>query len=152
MSILLWRTLIDNLCKLTAIPNPQTLYEHTALQIANVGFTLIHDDGSGAGNILLYGDMGALPLHRREAIVIRLMELNFELAGRPFSPVFSFNAQSQKINLTAVLMLEFTSAERLLEIMDHLADMAIAWRADFFLDSPQSQVAMARSQQKTRLR
>lgn len=141
MSVQTWRALIDSLCKLALIPNPQTLYERTALQVNGVEFSLVYSDGAGAGNVLLYGDMGPLPVRARDAVAMRLLEMNFELSGDTASPAFSLNPQSQRVSLSVVLLLERMSAERLLEVLGHLADMALAWRRDFFLDAPKGKAA-----------
>lgn len=151
MSVQTWRALIDSLCKLALIPNPQTLYEQTTLQVAGVDFSLVYSEGPGAGNVLLYGDMGPLPTRSRDAVAMRLLEMNFELSGDPASPAFSLNPQTQRVSLTVVLLLERLSAERLLEVLGHLANMAHAWRTDYFLDSPKGKAAPAQPL-NTRLR
>ena len=129
----LYRSLIDQLCALASIPNPQSLYEFTAVEFNGVDFTLAYKHGAGAGDVLLYSDMGSLTLPDPTAAALRLLEINFYLFGGQSSPVFSLNPESRRINLCVALMLEQLTAGRLLELLHELADTANAWRKDFFL-------------------
>ncbi|WP_167359813.1 CesT family type III secretion system chaperone [Phytopseudomonas flavescens] len=132
-----YRSLIDHFCTLALIPNPASLYERTAIEVNGVDFTLCHRQSQGMGTVLLYADLGQLPSREAAAAALRLLEMNFHLFGEPLSPVFTLNPQSRHINLAAALLLERLSAERLLTLLGELADMAKAWRRDFFLDADQ---------------
>jgi hypothetical protein len=59
---------IDELCELTLIPNPSALYELAHLSVRDVDFTFTHNQGIGAGDILIYCGFGPLPVENREAV------------------------------------------------------------------------------------
>ncbi|WP_223537821.1 CesT family type III secretion system chaperone [Pseudomonas sp. GL-B-16] len=133
MSKSIYRSLIDQLCALASIPNSKSFYDFTAIELNEVDFTLTYKDSTGAGDVLLYGDMGSLALRDPMAAALRLLEMNFYLFGGQSSPIFTLNPGSQRINLCVTLMLEQLTAGRLLELLGELADMTKAWRQDFFL-------------------
>lgn len=133
MSVSKYRELIDQLCALTLLPNPEAYYENAALAVGGVDFSLLYSEAEDAGNILIFCDAGSLPGKQQLEIVLRLLELNLQLYTGPNSPTFAYNANTQRITLATALPVLRTDAQALLTLLTDLADMAQVWRKDFFL-------------------
>ncbi|MBD1586839.1 CesT family type III secretion system chaperone [Pseudomonas typographi] len=128
-------TLIDQLCELTLIPNPSAFYERANLSVKEVDFNLTHNPGVGEGDIFIYCGFGPLPRGNREAVLQRLLETNLYLFSGPFSPSLAYNSETGQVVLTSNVMVDNLTAERLLGLMGGLADMALVWRGNHFLDN-----------------
>lgn len=128
--------LVDDMCQLALLPNPKALYERTALTVHKVNFNLIERPGDPYSELLIYTDLGPLPSQRREAVLLRLLDINFHLFTGAGSPSCTYNSETQRLTLAVSLLLQGTSGERLLGLLGQLADMARSWRDDHFLDRP----------------
>lgn len=137
MSTPAYRSLINSFCSLTRLSNPHSLYEHTAVEFNGIDFTLLHQDTPSGGRILLHGDLGNLPAGdlATAAAAQRLLEMNFHLFDGHAGPVFTLNPQSRRVTLGVNLPLPGLHAERLVELLAELADLARAWRRDCFLEA-----------------
>lgn len=128
--------LIDELCLLVMIPHPASLYETANLSVRGVDFTFFYQSGSGSGDILVYAGFGSLPDARRQDVTQRLLETNLTLFNGPFSPSFAFNPQTQQVLLVSNVLMEGVTAQALLDLLGHMAELALEWRGSFFLDQP----------------
>lgn len=134
MSIENYQALINDLCELTVIPNPETLYEMASLRIRGIDFSLLYKDGPGAGEVLIYCGFGPLPQQQRETIMQRLLETNLYLFNGQNSPSLSYNPETGQVVLVSVLLLDALTAQRLLDMLGYLAAMAQKWQETYFLD------------------
>jgi hypothetical protein len=134
MSIENYQVLINELCELTVIPNPETLYEMASIRVRGVDFSLLYNESPGAGEVLIYCGFGPLPQQRRDAVMQRLLETNLHLFNGQNSPSLSFNPETGHVVLVSVLLLDALKAQRLLDMLGYLAAMAQKWRETYFLD------------------
>lgn len=125
-------TLVDEVCRLTLLPNPHTLYEHTALSIDGIDISLVerHEPANEVG---IQCDLGPLPGRQREAVLLRLLEINFHLFTDAANSTCTVNPITGRATLAAVIPLQHARAAALLELLGQLADMAKAWRQSYFL-------------------
>jgi hypothetical protein len=135
MAIEHYRLLVDQICALTLIPNPATLYAATNLAVRDIDFSLQYFEGAGKGTVSVLCDFGPLPARRREEVLIRLMETNFHMSDSPGAPMLSFNDQSQRVTLTCKMALDGLNAEFLVPLLGQFSGMVNTWRSDYFLPS-----------------
>lgn len=129
--------LINEICRLTAIPTPESLYQSTNIDVNGISFTLFERETDELSEVFIYCDVGALPRNRRDEILLRLLEINFYLQTEARSPCFAWNAETERITLSVILPLAMILPESLLSLLAQLAAMAKCWRDDYFL-SPNS--------------
>ncbi|GGM31204.1 CesT family type III secretion system chaperone [Pseudomonas asuensis] len=135
MSLESYQALINELCKLTIIPNPETLYEMASLRVREINFSLLYNESPAAGEVLIYCGFGPLPQQHRDAVMQRLLETNLHLFNGQNSPSFSYNPETGHVILVSVLLLDALDAQRLLDMLGYLAALAQKWRETYFLDN-----------------
>jgi hypothetical protein len=140
MSIENYQALINELCELTVIPNPETLYEMASIRVRGVDFSLLYNESPGAGEVLIYCGFGPLPQQQRDAVMQRLLETNLHLFNGQNSPSLSYNPETGHVVLVSVLLLDALKAQRLLDMLGYLAAMAQKWRETYFLDDEKKSV------------
>ena len=126
--------LIDQLCQLSCLPDPKALYERTSLNIDGVDISLVEREGA-ASEIIIHCDLGTPPTRRRDEVLCRLLEINFNLFTGSASPAYMVNPQTGRATLAAVAPLAGLGAIGLLELLGQLADMANTWRQGYFLEA-----------------
>nr|WP_100546507.1 MULTISPECIES: CesT family type III secretion system chaperone [unclassified Pseudomonas] len=136
--------LVDDLCQLALLPNPKALYERTALTVGKVNFSLVERSGDPYSEVLIYTDLGPLPSQHRDAVLLRLLDINFHLFVGAGSPSCSYNSETQRLTLGVSLLLQAATGQRLLALLGQLADMAHNWRGDHFLERPSPRHAQVR--------
>jgi len=132
-----YRSLIDQVCELTLIPNPETLYENASLQVRGVDFSLFYRESPGAGEVLIYCGFGPLPQRRRDEVMQCLLETNLYLFNGQNSPALAYNAETGQVVLVSVLLLDALEAQRLLDMLGYISGMAKQWQESYFLKEPQ---------------
>lgn len=120
------------------ISNPAAFYEQANLSVKDVDFTLRHHSSVGQGDVFIYCSYGPLPKANRELVLQRLLEANLLLFSGPLSPSLSYNADTEHVILCGHAMLENLTAEGLLGLMGGIADMALVWRENYFMDKGQA--------------
>jgi hypothetical protein len=138
-----FRRLIDELCHLSKLPNPQALYERAALSIDGVDTSLVEREGQ-INEVIIHCDFGALPTRRRDEVLLRLLEINFNLFIGSASPSCTVNQQTGRATLAAVAPLPGLTALALLELLGQLADMAKVWRQGYFLEATPARAGVNR--------
>jgi len=139
MSLQNYRQLIDQICELTMLPDPASLYEMASISVRGINFSLLPQENAGGGNVQIYCGFGPLPKQQREPVLLRLLETNLHLCTGPGSPALSYNSETSQVVLVCVLPLELLEAQTLLDMLGALADMAKQWQIHYFLgeDKPQ---------------
>ena len=138
MSIETYHALIDQICAQSNIPDPASMYSAANLQVEGVNFTLFYGGGIAPDSTMVYCDFGELPTQAREAVLLRLLETNMYLFGMN-SPVFTYNAENKHIVLVSRVPLANATADRMLGLLAHYADLAKEWRTDHFLIETEQQ-------------
>lgn len=132
MSIDAYYFLIDDLCARCNIADPLPMYGCADLQVRGVHFSMFYGDAVAPHSALLYTDFGEVAALNKELVLQRLMEANLYMFGL-YAPSFCYNPQTQKIILSCLLPLEGNTASKVLDLLNHLADMAVDWKADYYL-------------------
>lgn len=85
-------------------------------------------------HVFVLADFGPIPHdHPRLAqIVLALLDVNF-LVPNPHAPAVGRNPVTGSVTLRSMVALETATPESLLELVDQSAQLALAWRKDFFL-------------------
>ncbi|RMO07127.1 Type III chaperone ShcM [Pseudomonas coronafaciens pv. zizaniae] len=138
-----YHTLINEICALSLISNPERFYESANFKISDVDFTLQYQDRDEGSAVLIYGDMGGLPSRNRDTVLLALMDINFHMFSGAHSPVFSFNAQTGRVLLMGSVGIERSSAEGVLLLMRSFAELAKEWREHGFMAQGQTDAASA---------
>ncbi|MBI6738805.1 CesT family type III secretion system chaperone [Pseudomonas syringae] len=128
-----YQALINEICTLSLISEPERFYESANFKISDVDFTLHYQDRDEGRAILIYGDMGALPARNRDSALLALMDINFHMFAGAHSPAFSWNAQTGRVLLMGSIGLERATAEGVLLLMKSFADLAREWREHGFM-------------------
>lgn len=142
-----YKKLIDELCKLTALPPRASYYERADLQVDKVLFALAEAEPgeSKQAEIVIFCDFGAPPRTQRELVLQKLLELNLSLQGRDL-PVMSMNAENGHVLLCRRLPLAGLGALDLLNKMKDHAGQAKQWRNEgCFLEDGGSKGAARKS-------
>ena len=140
MSLQNYRQLIDQICELTMLPDPASLYEMASISVRGISFSLLYNEKGDSGEVQIYCGFGPLPKHEREPVLLRLLETNLHLCTGPGSPALSYNSETSQVVLVCVLPLELLEAQKLLDLLGYLADIAKQWQSDFFLGDQHTQV------------
>lgn len=138
MSVEIYRTLIDQICVKSNIPNPASMYVAADLQVQGVNFTMFHGGGIAPDSALVYCDFGELPKQGRETVLLRLLETNMYLFGVN-SPVFTYNSENQHIVLVTRVPLARATADAMLALFTHYAGLVKEWRHGHFLHEQEKQ-------------
>jgi len=129
--------LVDDICKMTGIADPRSLYFSTDLEIDFIKFTCAENYEKLDQELILYCDFGALPpANLRTQALQRLLELNLSMPGA--SPnAYSINEESQHVLLIIRLSMQGLTAKKLLNDMAGYAAKAKNWRKTYYLASQQ---------------
>ncbi|QKJ89195.1 molecular chaperone Tir [Paramixta manurensis] len=128
--------LIDEICRITLLSDPESFYQYAHLNINQINFTLTEQSVGEENNLLIICEMGEIPNKNQAAILFRLLELNFHLFAEPRSPICSVNPETQKVNLCISLPVIAATATGIVRLLTQLAEMAALWRETYFLDNP----------------
>ena len=135
-----YRKLIDDVCALAKIPNPQSFYASADLIIEEVAFTLTNASEDDKDEFMaMYCDFGLLPGADRAAILERLLEKNLDMHGHGINtPVFMLNAETNHVLLGLSFPIAQLKAQELTEYLGQYAEIAKLWRGTYFLEGKES--------------
>lgn len=144
MSLKNYHQLIDNICELTMLPDPASLYEVASISVRNINFSLLYKENPAHGDVHIYCGFGPLPKQQRELVLQRLLETNLYLCTGPGSPTLTYNTETGQVVLVCIFPLDVLEAQPLLDMLGHLAETAKQWQSDYFLgDEPQARTQSA---------
>jgi len=152
MSLQNYRQLIDQICELTMLPDPASLYEMASISVRGISFSLLYNEKGDSGEVQIYCGFGPLPKHEREPVLLRLLETNLHLCTGPGSPALSYNSETSQVILVCVLPLEVLEAQTLLDMLGALAEMAKQWQSHYFLSEDRSKAPPPSTQDTRRHR
>ena len=100
----------------------------------DVRFSIAHvQDSETSAMFLLQCFYGKIPQNKEEEVIAKLLELNFEIsAGRAIA--YGLDAETGEVVHSWCCTIEGMTGRMLYARMSTLADLAIAWREEFFLD------------------
>ena len=123
--------LIDELCSVCEISNPQSMYETCDLLVMDVAFTLLYREP--IDGIVLFCEYGEVPEANRAQILERVLEAN-TLTFDFNTPCFTVNPETKHVLVRAHVPLENLTAQELLTVLGTHAMSANVWRKTHFLD------------------
>lgn len=127
--------LIDGLCKLTGLDNPEELYERAGLNIDGVEFVLAHGGSAHENSLILFCNFGVLPYDMQSKAMSRLMEANLQLFP-PGGLRFGINPFQNEAILTGLVPMQELTAASLFNTLRTYAQRAKEWRDHYFLFLP----------------
>lgn len=140
MSLKNYHQLIDNICELTMLPDPASLYEVASISVRNINFSLLYKENAVLGEVQIFCGFGPLPTQQRERVLQRLLETNLYLCTGPGNPTLTYNAETGQVVLVCIFPLGALEAQPLLDMLGHLAETAKRWQSTYFLTEEDSQV------------
>jgi len=132
MSIERYRILIEQLCTEFRIPQPRVPYQAAVIPAYDTQFQLFHGGVLAPDSVLLYCDVGRLPQQAREAVLLRLLELNGDLFSI-HDAVFTCDVPSDTVALVCKLSLRQASLSSTLVLLGHFGELVQQWRRCHFL-------------------
>lgn len=128
-----YRTLLQQICQLTLIPEMLLPEELTQLSIREVNFSLYAIGEQKQEYLIIHADMGPLPSKRREEVILRLMDVNFFLFEAPRTSTFSRSAETGHMMMSHAQPLAGLTGQMVLNQLDAMATQILDWRVDYFL-------------------
>lgn len=126
--------LVREFCELLRLGDPESIARGAPLDVNGVTCSLIKSRHDEANTLVLYCEFGAMPSDREAAIWQELLVQNF--VGSPEGGVvFGFSPVAKHVICMQTLSASEFSAQRLGDILHHMAEKALEWRQTYFLKS-----------------
>jgi hypothetical protein len=131
--------LVDDVCKELGYPPRPSRPESDEvvameMELDGYPFAVVHSIITASDCILIECRFGALPAENREAILYRLLHLNYALADAGAS-AFSLDAESNQILYTNNCELSTHTGKTLLGAMTQMSWQARQWNENHFLEA-----------------
>lgn len=124
--------LIREFCALMHLGDPESIARGTPLDVNGITCSITkarHDD---AHALVLYCEFGSLPSGREAAIQQELLAQNF-LGAPDGGAMFGYSPVAGHVICIQHLRASAITAQRLADILHHLAEKAAEWRQNYFL-------------------
>jgi hypothetical protein len=126
--------LLEDICRLANIAEPDRFREKAQLVIDGTTFSLLDSADFEAGTIAYFCDFGPVPdTADRADILLRLLQRNLLMAGVR-TPSFAMNYETGMVQLIGRSSLKEVDAITLLNAFAQYAKQAAQWRQTYFLD------------------
>jgi hypothetical protein len=133
-----YERLIKDFCALVGLPDHKSIATGGPIEVDGITCSITTGRQSEANLVLLYVEYGAIPSGREVAICEELLSQNY--LGSPDAGVtFGYSALSRRVICMQQLRASETTAQRLVDILHHIAEKAVEWRRTFFLKTSQGQ-------------
>lgn len=127
--------LIDEFCKLSGLGDSKSIARGAPLDVGKITCSLTLSRHDEAHAIVVYCEFGSVPAGRETSIYQELLSQNF--IGAPDGGVmFGFSPVSKNVICVQHLRAADTSAQRLVDILNHLSEKAVEWRRTYFMSQP----------------
>ncbi len=126
--------LLDEIHQLTLLPKTVLAAELTHLSVRGADFSMHAVNDHDQSSVVIHCELGALPTHRREEVLARLLDTNFHMISSGKSVTFCRNEQSGHLMLSMAQPLSSLSGQVAIDQMGALAEYALIWRQNYFLD------------------
>jgi hypothetical protein len=134
MSVERYRALIDQICAQSNISHPESMYEMADFGVKDANFSLTYGGIGAPDKVLIFCDFGELPDRVREAVLMRLLEVNLYMFDGTQNISFAYNTESKHVVMMSSIPLYSMTGASTLELLSHLADIAEEWRNGYFLN------------------
>ena len=124
--------LIRDFCALMRLGDPDSIARGAPLDVAGITCSITTSRHDEANALVLYCEFGVVPAGQENAIYQELLVQNF--IGAPDGGVmFGFSPLAKHVICIQHLRASEITAQRLADILHHLAEKAGEWRRTFFL-------------------
>jgi hypothetical protein len=124
--------LIRDFCALARLSDPESIGKGAPLDVGGVACSITTSRHDEANTLVLYCDFGSVPADRESAIYQELLVQNF--VGAPEGGVmFGFSPVAKHVIGVQHLRVGEITAQRLVDILNHLAEKAGEWQRTYFL-------------------
>jgi len=124
--------LVRDFCALEGLSDPESIARGAPLDVAGITCSITLSRHDEANALVLYCEFGAVPAGREKAIFEELLVQNF--VGAPEGGVmFGFSPVAKNVICIQHLRANDITPQRLVDILNHLAEKAGEWRRTFFL-------------------
>jgi hypothetical protein len=131
--------LIRDFCALARLGDPESIGRGAPLDVGGITCSITMSRHDEANSLVLYCEFGVVPGDRETAIYQELLVQNF--VGAPDGGVmFGFSPVAKHVICIQHLRATDITAQRLVDILNHLAEKAAEWRRTFFLKPAEGRV------------
>lgn len=131
--------LIRDFCALARLEDPESIGRGAPLDVGGITCSIAISRHDEANALVVYCEFGAVPADREAAVYRELLAQNF--IGTPDGGVmFGFSQLAKHVICTQHLRAPDITAQRLVDILNHLAEKATEWRRTFFLKPAEARV------------
>ncbi|WP_434698139.1 CesT family type III secretion system chaperone [Pseudomonas sp. D1-1] len=136
-----YHRLVTDICQLSQIPLAAIDLELVQLSVKGIDFSF----SNLADTVMIHADFGPLPVRRREAILLQLMNVNFHLFGGDSPCCFSHNDGTGQVQFSCTVGLTQIGAPQFVQLLGHIAEYAQSWQHSYFLDEGSKREASVRT-------
>jgi hypothetical protein len=124
--------LIRDFCELSRLGDPESIGRGAPLDVGGVTCSITLSRHDNANALVLYCDFGVVPAGLESGIYEELLVQNF--AGAPDGgAMFTFSPVARRVICVQHLRANSVTAQRLVDILHHLAEKAGEWQRTYFL-------------------
>jgi hypothetical protein len=124
--------LIREFCELLRLGDPASIATGAPLDVKGVTCSLTKARHDAANTLVLYCEFGAVPAGREAAVYQELLVQSY--VGSPEGGVvFGFSAVARHVICMQSLAVRDFTAQRLGDVLHHMAEKAVEWRQSYFL-------------------
>lgn len=129
--------LIGNFCALTGLRDAAAVAGGAPIEVDGVTCSITSGNASGR-TLVLYVEFGAVPSGREAAIYEELLSQNY--LGAPEAGVmFAYSSLTRHVICVQHLRASEVDAQRLVDVLQHIAGKALEWRRSYFLKPSQAE-------------
>jgi hypothetical protein len=129
-----YERLIKDFCALTGLLEPAAIACGSPIDVDGVTCSIAASHQRDADAFVLYVEFGAVPTGIQTDIFEELLTQNY--LGAPETGVsFGYSRSAQHVICSQQLRASEVNAQRLIEMLQHIASKAIEWRRSYFLES-----------------
>lgn len=130
--------LIDEVCALCAMGNPEPYYDAAELHVGGIRFVLQHGGTANDDCLFISCSYGTPPLALLPLITVRLLEANLKLFA-PGGMRFGIEPERHEVFLAGSVRIAGLDAPALIALLQRYAEQAWDWRDHYFLLPPPEQ-------------
>lgn len=135
--------LVTDICQLSQIPVAAIDINRPQLSVRGIDFSF----SNLADTVMIHADFGTLPERRRDAILLKLMNVNFHLFDGDRPCCFSYNDDKGQVQFSCTVKLTQIGAPQFLQLLGHIAEYAQSWQHSYFVAESARREPLARINQ-----
>lgn len=132
-----YERLIRDFCTLTGLENATAVAGGSPIEVDGVTCSIANGNSS-SNNLALYVEFGAVPAGRESAIYEELLAQNY-LGAPEAGAMFCYSSLAKHVICVQHIRASEVDAQRLVDILHHIAGKAVEWRRTYFLNRLQGE-------------